>query len=109
VVKVDEESLSAITAAILHKVDAERVVLFGSQVRVTATVDSDIDLLVIDRRPFSASRSRRKMIAELRSNLPKLGIPIDVLLFSVDEMNQWRDSTNHVIASALREGRTIYG
>jgi uncharacterized protein len=108
-VPVDEESLVAITAAIVQNIDAERVVLFGSQATGTANANSDLDLLVIDRHPFSATRSRRRAIAELRSRLPKLGIPIDLLLFSVDEMNQWRDTTNHVIASALREGRMLYG
>jgi hypothetical protein len=35
-------------------------------------------------------------------------IPIDFLVFTPQEIEKWKDSKNHVIAHALREGRKLY-
>jgi hypothetical protein len=35
-------------------------------------------------------------------------IPTDILVYSADEVAQWQDSSHHVIAKALREGRVLY-
>jgi hypothetical protein len=35
-------------------------------------------------------------------------IPIDFLVFTPQEIDEWKDVKNHVIAHALREGRTLY-
>jgi predicted nucleotidyltransferase len=84
------------------------VVLFGSQAKGTANIDSDIDLLVIDDRPFSADRSRRRIIGNIRRSMPVDRHPVDVLLFDASELHRWRGTTNHVIARALREGVVLY-
>jgi uncharacterized protein len=103
-----ESQLQQLTAVIVRKCQPFRIVLFGSQARGNANDDSDIDLLVIDSQPFSRTRSRRRAIAEIRRSLPSLGIPIDLLLFDDDEYRKWKETTNHVIAEALREGRVLH-
>jgi hypothetical protein len=37
-----------------------------------------------------------------------LGKSFDILLFTVDEFNQWQHSRNHIIGRCLREGRLLY-
>jgi predicted nucleotidyltransferase len=103
-----ESQLQELTAAIVRKCQPSRIVLFGSQARGNAHDDSDIDLLVVDSRPFSRVRSRRREIAEIRRSLPPLGIPIDLLLFDDVEYQKWKETTNHVIAEAVREGRVLH-
>ena len=34
--------------------------------------------------------------------------PADLLVYSRDEVAYWRDSCNHVLARALREGKVLY-
>ena len=34
--------------------------------------------------------------------------PTDLLVYSSDEVAYWRDSRNHVLARALREGKVLY-
>lgn len=36
------------------------------------------------------------------------GVSKDVLVYSRDEVEYWRDSLDNVLAQALREGRTLY-
>jgi uncharacterized protein len=107
--RASPEQLQAITEAIVRCYDPAAVVLFGSQARGSAGRDSDIDLLVVDRAPFSASRSRRSAIGMIRNSLPAIGIPVDILLFDKYEVEAWKSTTNHVVAEALREGKVLHG
>ena len=34
--------------------------------------------------------------------------PKDVLVYSEDEVSRWSDTSNHVVARALREGKVLY-
>ncbi len=105
---LDAGLLESIREAVLRQVNPLLVVLFGSQAKGTANIDSDIDLLVIDDRPFSADRSRRRIIGDIRRSIPADRHPVDVLLFDASELRRWRETTNHVIARALREGVVLY-
>jgi len=105
---VTEHELCEITDAIVRCANPVKVILFGSQVRGTTDENSDVDLLVIDEQPFSPRRSRRRAIAAIRQSLPRIGIPVDVLLFDETEIAKWSHTTNHIIADALREGRVLH-
>ncbi len=39
---------------------------------------------------------------------PSVGLPIDLLLFTPEEVEQWRHTTHHVVSEALREGKVLY-
>jgi hypothetical protein len=105
---LDSSLVESLRDAVLRQVNPLLVVLFGSQATGTANIDSDIDLLVIDDQPFSADRSRRRIVGNIRRALPPDRHPVDVLLFDASELRRWRETTNHVIARALREGVVIY-
>ena len=84
------------------------IILFGSQARGTANVGSDIDLLIVGDRPNQETWSRRREIGRIRRALPLIGRPIDILLFTPEEVESWRHTTNHVVSQALREGMVLY-
>ena len=105
---LDARVVKSLRDAIVRRVDPLLVVLFGSQATGATHPDSDIDLLVIDERPFSPARSRRRIIGDIRRHLPSDVHPIDVLLFDATELQRWRYTTNHVISRALREGVVLY-
>ncbi len=104
-----EKMLRDITAVITTEVNPEAIVLFGSYATGQVHPDSDIDLLVIETHPFDRGRSRRKEMTRLWRALARFQAPKDILVYSRSEVEKWRDARNHVIARALREGRTLYG
>lgn len=106
--EVNDQMLGEMARIIAQEADADRVVLFGSRARGDAQPHSDVDLMVIEKMPFGPGRSRRREMIRLRDALSGFRLSIDVLTFSREEVEFWRDSMNHVIARAFREGRTLY-
>lgn len=107
-VSITNDELGRISERIVDLVQPRRVILFGSQARGTAGAGSDIDLLIVGERPTDEPWSRRQEISRIRRALPHVGRPIDILLFTPEEVEKWQDTTNHVISEALREGRVLY-
>jgi predicted nucleotidyltransferase len=105
---ITEKVLSGIVQRIIDEVSPERIILFGSRAKGTNTEQSDIDLLIIESEPFTPERSRRKEASRIWKALSEFDIPKDILVYSHEEVERWKSSLNHVIASALREGITLY-
>jgi len=93
---------------IVREVDPQKILLFGSWARGEASEHSDVDLLVVEREPFGEHRSRYQEAARIWRCLSDFRVPKDILLYSVSEIEQWKDSRYHVIGQALREGRILY-
>ena len=58
--------------------------------------------------PFGRGRSRHKEMVRLYKVLADFPVSADVLVYTHDEVDYWRDSLNHVLARALREGKVVY-
>jgi len=83
----------------------ECILLFGSHARGEAREDSDLDLLVIE----SEVPDRAAEMVRLRRVLRPLRIPVDILVYSRDEVARWGDQPGSALFWALREGKTVYG
>ena len=105
--QVTDALLDQMVQAIVAEVDPEQVILFGSRARGDAREDSDVDL-VVEAEPFGKTRSRRLEAARVYEAVAGFDALTDILLYSRDEVDHWRDSVNHVLARALREGTVIY-
>jgi predicted nucleotidyltransferase len=93
---------------IVDEVDPEQVILFGSRARGDSYQDSDIDLVVLESEPFDAGRSRHTEEVKLYRALSEFRVSKDILVYSHEDAEYWRDSLNHVLARALREGKVLY-
>ena len=105
---VTEKVIDDMVEAIVDTVDPEQVILFGSRARGEAREDSDVDLLVLEAEPFGPGRSRHRETMLLYRALAAFPVGADVLVYSRDDVAYWRDSLNHVLARALREGTVLY-
>lgn len=106
--RVDDALLERMVQVIVDEVDPEQVILFGSRARGDARTDSDVDLVIIEASPFGPDRNRRAEAARLSRALAGFRVSKDILVFSRYEVDYWRDSLNHVLARALREGKVLY-
>ncbi len=105
---VSEKTLARIVEIIVDAAHPETIMLFGSRAAGDPKEGADIDLLIVDSRPFDEKRSRRKELARLWRRLASIPVAKDILLYSRDDVEYWRDSLNHVSARALREGKILY-
>lgn len=104
-----QNELDVIVKAILGRVAAQAIVLFGSQARKDATERSDIDLLVVASKEAMAGVPRHEILGKVYRDVAEIPIGIDLLLYTPQEVDARRGSLNHVIAHALREGRVLHG
>lgn len=80
-----------------------RVVLLGSHARGDAREDSDLDFLVIEAH----LDSKLQEMVRLRDALPPLGVPVDVVVVSEDEVSRRERVPSTLVHRALREGRVL--
>jgi len=107
--QITESLIREMAQVAAQEVQPEAIILFGSHATGQAGPDSDVDLMVIETAPFGALRDRRKELTRLWHVLSRFTVAKDILVYSRDEVEQWRDARNHIIARALREGKVLYG
>ncbi len=87
----------------LKKYNVEKIILFGSSARGDADEFSDIDIVVVKNtdKPF---------VKRLRDTalLCKLDEPIDILVYTPQEIEQMKKAENFFIEKVLTEGRVLY-
>ncbi len=103
-----ESIIQDIVKAVLEIAEPERITLFGSAVRGELGPDSDVDLLVVEKESSFHRGSRWAEASRIRRALWGVPVAIDILLFTPEEIEKWKDSTNHVIARSMKEGRVLY-
>lgn len=100
--------LGALVQTLVDVARPVRVILFGSRARGTAGPDSDTDLLIVQTQAEAVHRSRWRELQRIRAALRGFPVPKDLLLYRPHEFEYWRDSLNHVVGRAVREGLVLY-
>ena len=100
---MDTAKLNDIIERIVEVAEPERIILFGSAARGEMGPHSDLDLLVV-----KSGVHRRKCAQEIYQHLIGVGQPVDIIVVTPEDIEQYGDSHPLVIAPALKEGRVIY-
>ena len=101
---IGEETLGEIVRRILTVCRPDRIILFGSAADGQMTLDSDIDLLVLEGEVANA----REEALRIRKALTGLPFPFDVLVMERDRFEESRSVIGGIAWPAARYGKVIY-
>lgn len=96
--------LDEVVQRILGVVRPQRIVLFGSAARGQMGPDSDLDLLVI----VCGQVHRRALAQRIYRNLHGIPMPVDVIVGTEEDIEEYGDEVGTILCPALREGQVIY-
>src|SRR2546421_262071 len=102
---VKRETIAAAVRILAEAARPARIVLFGSHARGDARDDSEVDFLVIEPRVDDRARE----MVSLRRLLRPLRIPVDILVYSTEEVARWGEQPGSALYWALREGTIVHG
>lgn len=95
--------LDEVVRRIVQAADPEKIILFGSAARKEVGPISDLDLLVI-----KTGVHRRRLAQKIYRNLYGVGVAVDVVVATPEDVERYRDTHALVIKPALQEGRIVY-
>jgi predicted nucleotidyltransferase len=101
---VSPHVLDEIVRRIVQIADPDKIILFGSAARGEIGRHSDLDLLVVK----SGCVHRRKLAQDIYKSLLGIGLPIDVVVVTPEDIERYRDAIGLVIEPAIREGQVVY-
>lgn len=81
-----------------------KVVLFGSRARGDHQPDSDLDLLIIEKSDVPRIKRSRKYRKALKGFFPAK----DIVVWTPEEVDEWKNVPNAFITTILREGKVLY-
>jgi len=101
---ISNQTIQDVVKVIATHLSPRRVILFGSHARGEAGPDSDLDLFVELDPPLPA-RGRSRRVKRLFDPYP---CPMDVVVYTPEEVAYWKQAPASLVASVLREGRVLY-
>jgi uncharacterized protein len=101
---IAEKTLHEIVERLVAASNPSRMILFGSYGRGEANEDSDLDIMVIEPHVVNPG----KEMIRVRSAVGDLGIGVDLLVYSEEEIERRHDWCTSPVYWALREGKTLY-
>ena len=104
VAAIDDKLIQHITDTIVRHFHPRRIILFGSRARGEAHPDSDVDLLV----EMDTSLPFHERITRVYEAFGLRQFPLDVLVFTPEELAEERTRVYSVAKIAEREGKVVY-
>ena len=102
--KLNDDIKIDIIERIKDNVEAIKIILFGSYAYGEPTIDSDIDLIIIEKNIKSKINELRK----IRKALRHLDYSKDIIVVSDEEFNFYKNEFGSVYKEAYEKGEILY-
>jgi uncharacterized protein len=102
--KVSKSLLKEIVDRVVAAAHPLKIILFGSCARNEMHRYSDLDLLIVEKN----LQNKGKEMVRLRNVIGNVGLGVDVLVYSQEEIEDWGHLPGTALYEALREGKVIY-
>jgi len=99
------ETIDGVVRTIAENFHPRKIVLFGSYASGNPTPDSDLDLLVVmeSDQPRQVKRS-----VPMHMMFRPTPCPMDILVYTPDEVAYWNGTVNHIVTEAMSRGKVMY-
>jgi len=101
---LSERKLREIIRRVVKVARPEKIILFGSAARGEMGPNSDVDLLVVKQGKFHQGH----LTGEIYMNLQGVGLAVDIILVTPEQIEKYAHTHFLVIAPALRDGKEVY-
>jgi predicted nucleotidyltransferase len=83
----------------------EKIIIFGSYANGKENINSDIDILIVK----NTKKSFYKRSAEVRNLLKDFNFPLDIIIYTPEEIDKWINIKQSFISKIFNSGELIYG
>lgn len=101
---LNETLIHEIVKRIVENHNPEKLILYGSQVNGNTNEDSDVDLLIIK----DSKLPRYKRAIKIRHLLKGLRLPFDIIEYTPEEIENWKNIKNSFIYNVLQFSKVLY-
>jgi len=100
----DDILVRDIVRRIVQTTQPDKIILFGSRARGDARPDSDFDVLVIK----DSDEPGYRRDAPLYLALAGMNAPVDLMVYTPEEVREWSAVPQAFVTTAVREGKVLY-
>jgi uncharacterized protein len=101
---VQRYQIEMVAMRLAEAAGAEQVILFGSHARGEANDASDVDLMIVAKSDLPRFKRSRALYGLLRP----YPFPMDLVVYTPEEVERGRQSPLSFVSMVLREGKTVY-
>lgn len=102
---ISSEQINEVVQRIVTNYHPEKIILFGSYAEGVTNESSDLDLLIIKDSKLPIY----KRSVEIRKYLRGMCIPMDLVVYTKDEIKKWKNVQTAFITQILKKGKILYG
>jgi len=102
---ISQEQIINIVDIIVKNVNPEKIILFGSFALGNPHKDSDVDILIIK----DTNADKFNYAREIRRYLRGVKIPIDIIVCTKKEVEEWKHTKSAFITQIIESGKVLYG
>ena len=101
---ITPETINGVAKAIVENFHPEKIILFGSYASGTPTPESDLDFMVV----MDSDQPRYRRSSPLRLLFRPTPCPMDIIVYTPEEVDKWNGTTNHIVTIAHKTGKVMY-
>ena len=101
---ITQSQIEQVKNRIVEKFNPVKIILFGSYANGNPDEESDLDLLIIQRTDLP--RKERRPI--IRKELRVFKLSMDLLIYTPEEVDYWKDTPSAFVTQVLKEGKVLY-
>jgi len=98
------KEIDKLVRRIVARIQPQKVIIFGSYAKGTATIESDLDFLVIKETELPMANRADELMPMLSHAL----IRVDVRTYTPEEVEEYGKEQHSFLNSILKSGKTVF-